>query len=76
MISTFWGERCRLVPVRTARDRSYRRRRVRICTVGNDGDTDGDTEGEAEGEAEALDGGVVHVTQGDVRIVPRGQPPR
>ena len=44
--------------------------------MGDDKDADGDTEGEAEGEAEALGGGVVHVTQGDVRMIPRGQPPR
>ena len=42
----------------------------------DDGETNGDAEDEAEGEAEALDGGVVHVTQGDVRMIPRGQPPR
>jgi hypothetical protein len=43
--------------------------------VGDDDDADGETEGEAESEAEALDGCVVHVTQGDVCILPRGLTP-
>ena len=50
-------------------------RRIRVRTVGNGEDTDDEAEGDAEGVAEALSGCVVHVTHGDVGILPRGLTP-
>ena len=50
-------------------------RRMRVRNGGDDDDSDDDAEGEAEGVAEALSGCVVHVTQGDVHIVPKGSTP-